>query len=257
MTKSSSIIPIVTALENDFSIFRKHFYEDRGESLETPVITVSPHSGKIVSAGECTVMRVWQDTDAQSSNNGSYEIKISAHTLEYPKDVIIGILLHEMAHLYNLLNNIKDTNKNGTYHNRRFKKTAEAHGLIVEQDDEGRYGWCKTSLNDEAINLLHTIATDKFDIFRPIMPKSTQTAKAKRIGSRKYVCPDCGQIVRATKEVHIFCADCPNHPFLEWEKPIGYCFDNAPDLSNDDTDVPVDGTGDSSRQEVAEPFCPF
>lgn len=45
---------------------------------------------------------------------------------------ICGTLLHEMAHLYNLINGIKDCNK--LYHNKKFKEAAEAHGLTVTKN---------------------------------------------------------------------------------------------------------------------------
>ena len=44
-------------------------------------------------------------------------------------------MLHEMAHLYNLENGIKDTSRAGTYHNAKFKATAEEHGLICERSE--------------------------------------------------------------------------------------------------------------------------
>lgn len=253
MTKISSLRPIIGEVENYFSILNRKFYEVNGESLETPIITVAPHSGKIVSMGECTTMRVWMDTETQSTNEGSYEIKISAHTLEYPKEVIFETLLHEMAHLYNLLHGIKDTNANGTYHNRRYKKTAEAHGLIVEKDENGKYGWCKTSLNDEAKSLIASSANDTFDIFRPIVRK-TNLKKSSKSSSRKYVCPECGQIVRATKEVHIFCADCPSHPLLEWELPFSTSYDNAT-IQNEDEKAFAESMFDNVvNQKAAEPY---
>jgi len=34
------------------------------------------------------------------------------------------------------------------------------------------------------------------------------TPPARKSNSRKYVCPCCGNSVRATKEVHIACMDC-------------------------------------------------
>ena len=40
-------------------------------------------------------------------------------------------MLHEMAHLYNLNHGIKDVSNNGYYHNKKFKETAEAHGLAI------------------------------------------------------------------------------------------------------------------------------
>ena len=43
---------------------------------------------------------------------------------------------------------VQDTSRGGTYHNKKYKEAAEQHGLTVEKD--AKYGWTKTSLNDEA-----------------------------------------------------------------------------------------------------------
>ena len=34
------------------------------------------------------------------------------------------------------------------------------------------------------------------------------TERGKRGNSRKYVCPKCGNIIRATKAVNVICGDC-------------------------------------------------
>ena len=56
-------------------------------------------------------------------------------------------MLHEMAHLYNLIHEIKDVSNNGYYHNKKFKATAEAHGLHIEH--HGTYGWTVTTLTEK------------------------------------------------------------------------------------------------------------
>ena len=53
-----------------------------------------------------------------------------------------------MGHLWNLQNEVQDTARGGTYHNKKFKQIAEEHGLIIEQHP--KYGWTLTTLNDEA-----------------------------------------------------------------------------------------------------------
>lgn len=52
-------------------------------------------------------------------------------------------MLHKMAHLYNLPHEIKDVN----YHNKKFKETAEDHGLHIEHHTI--YGWTITTLTEE------------------------------------------------------------------------------------------------------------
>lgn len=48
---------------------------------------------------------------------------------------------------------------------------------------------------------------DYFELHRKSFPKIPGAAKTKQ-STRKYVCPMCGTIIRATKEVHVVCGDC-------------------------------------------------
>ena len=62
-------------------------------------------------------------------------------------------MLHEMAHLYNMVHGIKDTSsQSGAYHNKRFKETAEAHGLRIEQHP--KYGWTVTYPTEELLDFI-------------------------------------------------------------------------------------------------------
>ncbi|MEA4898997.1 MAG: hypothetical protein VB115_12250 [Christensenellaceae bacterium] len=49
-----------------------------------------------------------------------------------------------MADLYALTHGIKDVSNNGYYHNMKFKETAEAYGLHIEQ--HATNGWMITTL---------------------------------------------------------------------------------------------------------------
>lgn len=136
---------------------------------------------------------------------GSYEINICAEHLARPFEQVAETLLHEMVHLYNLQIGVQDTSRGGTYHNKKYKEAAEKHGLTVEKD--AKYGWTKTSLNDEAKAFVDGMQDKKFELHRKSLPKIPGAAKTKQ-SSRKYVCPVCGCIIRATKEVHVICGDC-------------------------------------------------
>lgn len=199
----NSLKYVIQNLEDLFQVLNSKFFE--GE-LAKPVITVSPNTAKISSLGWCTQYKVWQDRDG---DEGYFEINICAEHLARPFGEVAGTMLHEMVHLYNLQNGVKDTSRGGTYHNKRFREAAEAHGLTVEETE--KYGWTKTDLTEEARteveDFMSFIGKDSFEIFRK--PEEDKPKKGgSKSSSRKYVCPCCGLIVRATKEVKVVCFDC-------------------------------------------------
>lgn len=217
--KEQSLKPIIEKLESLFSKFNEKFYA--GE-LEKPIITVSPDT-TIGAYGWCTAWKAWtnkeqkhvedistltkEDIDSMKKDDGFYEINICAEYLSRPFEQIAETLLHEMVHLFNLQNKVQDTSRNGTYHNKKFKAAAEAHGLEVEQDS--KYGWNRTKLNNEARVFVEAMQDKKFQLYRKFIPKLK--ASNSKQSSRKYVCPCCGLIIRATKEVDVICAECNEH----------------------------------------------
>lgn len=217
VVKETSLKPVIEKLENLFSKFNEKFYN--GE-LQTPVITVSPDTTR-GAYGWCTAWKAWstqeqkkiidlasitkEQIDSLKKDEGFYEINICAEYLSRPFEQIAETLLHEMVHLFNLQEGIQDTSRSGTYHNKKYKESAEQHGLNVDKDT--KYGWTKTSLNDEAKAFVDSLQDKKFQLFRKSIPKLPGVAKTKQ-RSRKYVCPVCGCIIRATKEVHVICGDC-------------------------------------------------
>lgn len=124
-----SLKPVIDELETLFSKFNKAFFEGK---LEKPVITVSPDHTR-GAYGWCTAWKAWQDG---TKEGGYYEINLCAEYLNRPFEETCGTLLHEMVHLQNLQDNVQDTSRSGSYHNRKFKETAEAHGLTVEKGEK-------------------------------------------------------------------------------------------------------------------------
>ena len=217
-----SLKPIIEKLESLFSKFNERFYT--GE-LQRPIITVSPDTKK-GAYGWCTSWKAWTDKEQEiikdiadltaeeleaMKEEGFYEINICAEHLSRPFEQIAETMLHEMVHLYNLQNGIQDTSRAGTYHNKKYKAAAEAHGLNVEQGS--KYGWCITSLNEEAAAYIKEIQDKSFQLYRrPVL----KIGKGTKQSTRKYICPCCGLIIRATKEVDVICAECNEH-FVEAE----------------------------------------
>ena len=205
MINMISLKPVISELEELFDRFNKAFFEGK---LEKPVITVSPDSTR-GAYGWCTGWKAWKDG---TKNDGFYEINICAEYLNRPFEETCSTLIHEMCHLWNLQEGIQDTSRGGTYHNKKFKEAAEKHGLTVAKTD--KHGWSKTGLTPETEAFVKSMEKQAFSIVRPKV--SGLKGAAKKQSSRKYVCPCCGAIIRATKEVYVICGDC-EVPFEESE----------------------------------------
>ena len=202
----------VKMLENLFDKFNEHYYSG---SLKRPVITIAS-KGKYNAYGWFGT-RLWNNAETKEKY---HEINICAEYVARPIEEVVGTLLHEMAHLYCSYNSIKDTSNNGIYHNNRFKKVAEDHGLII---DKGRYGWHVTTLNEETKAYIKELNVEGFKLFRnpehnPEASmggtlggieggKAVATPKKKK-SSIKWVCPCCGAIARTTKVFKLVCGEC-------------------------------------------------
>lgn len=158
-----------------------------------------------------------------SKKGATHEINIGAGTLARPIEDICATLLHEMVHYFNFVNGIQDCSRGGTYHNRRFRDSAITHGLLVEHHD--KYGWTITTPSDHLLQFC--LDNDLTDILinrneyggcwvtgtgthAPAPPPTGD----KTSSTRKYICPCCGNSVRATKTVNIGCLDCAHQMVL-------------------------------------------
>lgn len=207
-----SLKPVIENLEDLFSKFNKKFYNNE---LQKPIISVSPDTTR-GAYGWCTTWRAWSNREKVTDlakimsegigairDEGFYEINMCTEHLSRPLANIASTLLHEMVHLYNLQIEVQDACRRGTYHNKKFKEAAERHGLTIQRDEV--FGWAITSLNDEAQKYIETLEHQQFQLFRRDLRK---TKMASRQSTRKYVCPICGCIIRATRKVDVICAKC-------------------------------------------------
>lgn len=174
-----------------------------------PIITIQSTPR---AYGHVTCGKVWRVKDSQS-----YELNIGAGTLDRPIESVVSTLLHEMVHIYNLMNDIQDTSRGNTYHNKKFKEKAESVGLVIERDD--RIGWSITSPSEELIDYIigqgwSDILMNRQESLRiggvsgGSNSNGTDKPPKKPSSTRKYMCPCCGNSVRATKDVRIMCVDC-------------------------------------------------
>ena len=191
-------------LEKMFRALNAHFYAG---TLPEPIITLKKTPG---AYGHITCGKTWQ-----AGTERRYEINISTATLDRPIEETAATLLHEMAHLYNLENGIKDTSgSNNAYHNKAFKQTAESHGLIIEHS--ARYGWTITSPSLELLDFIELQGWQAIQMTEGLTwadmtgtGTGSRTPGAANGGAdkppkkpthiRKYICPCCKNSVRASK----------------------------------------------------------
>ena len=215
MKELTSYNRVAGYLNKVFDLLNYEFFE--GE-LSRPTITIqsTPKAYGHFSLREDT----WV-----SKLGGTHEINIGAGTLSRPIEEVAATLLHEMVHYYNHVNGVQDCSRGNTYHNRKFRDAAEAHGLIVAHHD--KYGWTITTPSDDLLEVIlkyelsdilinrnefggfHVGGTGSHNgvpTFGGIAPRKSS--------SRKYACPCCGMSVRATKAVNIACMDCDEQLLL-------------------------------------------
>ncbi len=209
MKQVTNMSRLVNQLEKMYRALNADFFNNE---LDTPIITVTPSSR---SYAHYTPWNAWQAGDADKR-----EINIASGTLNRPLEAITASLLHEMVHMYNdTVLNVQDVSRNGTYHNREFAKSCEKHGLICTKTE--KYGWSHTEAADSLIewllnhNELREIEMCRNDIGCVSVGIGAHTSSGgitvvgtTKGNSRRYVCPCCHTIVRATRTVNIVCGDC-------------------------------------------------
>lgn len=195
------------ALEELYRIFNILNSDKFDGELSEPVITIQKTRGSTL--GHFTLNRVWVDKNNEEDEETSYyEINIDPRWFNSrtPADVA-ETLLHEMCHYYNKMNDIKDCS--GNVHNKKFKKSAENVGLVVERGKS--VGWGYTSMSDELKAYMDEVVkpNDKaFEYFRSAPVKSSGGGGTRKKNMFKYTCPECGAEVKGKRDMTIKCGIC-------------------------------------------------
>jgi len=209
MKQVTNMSRLVNQLEKMFRALNADMFDNE---LDAPVITVTPSSR---SYAHYTPWDAWEAGDTHRR-----EINIASGTLNRPLEAITASLLHEMCHMWNdTVLNIQDTSRGGTYHNKAFAKACETHGLICTKTE--KYGWSHTEPSDRLLewlldhNELREVEMCRIDPTYTAVGVGAHTASGgiHTIGTnnghhRRYICPCCHTIIRATKAVNVICGDC-------------------------------------------------
>ncbi len=115
----------------------------RARHPEIPAVVI------IIASGTDSRQRRWGHYQPDSWVTGTAarpEIMISGEGLHRDAASVLGTLLHEAAHALAATRGIKDTSRQGRYHNKHYKNLAEELGITVEFDKT--IGWSATTVPD-------------------------------------------------------------------------------------------------------------
>lgn len=185
----------VKELERLFTLMNRKFY---GGKLLKPIITVQS-AGRMKAYG-WFCGNLWTVKKDQVP-----EINLCAEWMKRSTDEVMVTLLHEMVHLDNWQNDIKDCAAT-QYHNKKFKEAAEKVGFEVEK--MGRFGYAKTNLTPSLKKIFATMKPDSevLGIFRGELAK--RGSKGSKL--KKWTCGCTNVRCATTLEAH--CNAC-NKPF--------------------------------------------
>ncbi|MFI6867599.1 hypothetical protein [Nocardia sp. NPDC050406] len=137
---------LVTALENTWAAIRS-----RHPDVPQVVLTVGAGStgGSDLTLGHFAPNR-WV--------RGEYEIHelfVGGEGLQRGAVGVLGTLLHEAAHGVAVTRGIKDTSRQGRWHNERFRTLAEELGLTLTHHP--KIGWSVTTVPDKTREQYHDV----------------------------------------------------------------------------------------------------
>lgn len=196
--------PVVDALNSTLMAIREHNAEVPNVVL---VVGASGRRSRTTLALGHFSPKSWESKGAQ------HEIAISGEVLRQGAEGVLETMLHEAAHALAEQREIKDTSRQGRFHNKRFKAVAEEVGLVIPESDPS-IGWSNARLTKETKALYKpqlaelTKALKLYRLPPPEKPNKPKTTTKVECGCRSITLAntflDKGEII---------CAEC-NETFL-------------------------------------------
>jgi hypothetical protein len=142
------------------------------------------------------------------------EVLVSGEGLQRGARDVLGTLLHEAAHGLACARGVKDTSRQGRYHNLKYARLAGEVGLDVACDQQT--GWSQTTIPDQLAEAYADVLTDLAAALN--LWRYAEQQLPTHAGSRNLLacqCP-CGRKLRVAKQTleqaPILCGAC-DEPF--------------------------------------------
>jgi hypothetical protein len=200
---------LTAALELTWAVIQRHHAE-----LPNVVVTVGTgrdHRGGVRKLGHFAAGR-WRHTDGGAWS----EILIAGEGLDRGPQSVLATLLHEAAHALAFQRQVRDTSKNGRYHNRRFADLATELSLQVGKLPP--YGFAATTLTFLTVRHYSTVLPELGDalvLWRQAEPYSDPaTGRSRASVGCRCACPRRLRLpASAIAEAPVICGRC-GQPFL-------------------------------------------
>jgi hypothetical protein len=243
--------PMVAALEGAWAAIR-------ARHPEVPAAMVVLGAGSIGVAGglrlgHFAAMR-WAGPDqppatGQPAEGGELvrlpEVFVGGEGLARGPAEVLATLLHEAAHALAHVRGIKDTSRQGRWHNARFKALAEEVGIEVSKDD--RIGWSPTTLPTDTRDSYDEVIAGLGQALRLHRAVEITGGRAKKPGPPSCVC-GCGRRIRVAPSVleagPITCGVCGDEFAPDLPADLADPDDSADQAGDDEPDTDSDGDED-------------
>ena len=139
------------------------------------------------------------------------EVMISGEALRLTPAEVLAVILHEAAHALAYARGIKDTSRQGRYHNKHFQTHADQLGLAVEHDQ--RNGWSASKITPDAEHAYQTQLTALAEAMTLWRRSETTTGPGTRRSTNLIAAAcSCGRSIRVAAstlaEAPITCQAC-------------------------------------------------
>jgi hypothetical protein len=124
----------------------------------------------------------------QVGNDRVPEVLVSGEGLSRTPDEVLTTLLHEAAHGLAEVRKIKDTSRQGRWHNQRFAALADELGLVAEKDE--LIGWSPCTLRTDTAER-YAAVLDELDAAMSAYRHIDKPGRKTRASSNNGVCLAC------------------------------------------------------------------
>jgi hypothetical protein len=131
-----TILPVVDALEQAWAAIRTRH-------PELPAVVIIIASGSPTKANQPMTWGHFMTGRWQHGTNRHAEVMVSGEGLKRPAPEVFTTLLHEAAHGLADARGIKDTSRQGRWHNKQFATLAAELGMTTTKDDKLGFSPCQ------------------------------------------------------------------------------------------------------------------
>lgn len=134
------------------------------------------------------------------------QVMIAGERLEYGAEGVLSTVLHEAVHALAHVRDIKDTSRQGRYHNKKFQALAVAIGLKCEHLDD-THGLSKTSLTEESTKAYAPQLHELQQVLKFYKRAPVPVAAAPKAPKAPPAECECGRKIPSTY-LPVICGDC-------------------------------------------------